>query len=164
MNIAFNINENFFIQFPELEISFSHIIKEYQSDSSRVMWALILDFHPKSMYKNIEVTERRQYIDVDYLGFHLDWEKHISDSNILKKFFLTKAEQYLVGWEEKLDERQQFITSIPYSAETFELLDKMMGVTEKLWKQYQVALKDVQEEESTTQGKAQESAGEQGLV
>ncbi len=39
-----------------------------------------------------------------------------------------------------------------------------MGVTEKLWKQYQVALKDVQEEESTTQGKAQESAGEQGLV
>lgn len=97
MNIALNINENFFIQFPELEISFSHIIKEYQVDASRVMWALILDFHPKSMYKNIEIVERRQYIDVDYLGFHLDWEKHISDSNILKKFFLTKAEQYLVG-------------------------------------------------------------------
>ena len=123
-----------------------------------------MDFHPSSQYKNIETFERRRLIEEDYLGFKLDWAEYKETQAALKKLFLTKPEQYLIGWEEKLDERQNFITSIAYSEDTFELLDKMMGVTEKLWKQYQVALKDVETEDSTLQGKSQESAGEAGII
>ena len=72
MNISFNINEDFFTQYSDLEITFAHIKKEYKKEASKVMWALILDFHPKSMYHNIELKERRQMLEIDYLGHPLD--------------------------------------------------------------------------------------------
>jgi len=82
----------------------------------------------------------------------------------LKKFFLTKPEQYLVAWEQKLDERQEFIASKPYDHSTYEMLDKMMSNTDKMWKQYMTCLKDVQEEESLLEGGSQESLNEQGVI
>ena len=97
MNLNLNINEDFFTQYPDLEITFAHIKKEYKKEASKAMWALILDFHPKSMYHNIELKERRQMLDIDYLGWHLDWEKHEGDMKALHKFFLPKAVKYLLG-------------------------------------------------------------------
>ena len=162
--IVFNINEDFWVQFPELTPVFKEIKKEFKKESSSVMWALLMDFHPKSMYKNIEEVGRRNMIDVDYLGFHLEWSNYAKEQELLEKFFLTKAEKYLIGWEQKMDERQHFIASIPYSSDTYELLDKMMSATDKMWKQYLACLKDVEDEETTAIGNSQESPAELGLI
>lgn len=116
------------------------------------------------MYRNVDPSERRLMIDMDYLGFTLKWKEHLADQDLLQKFFLTKAEKYLIGWEEKMDERQNFIASIPYSSETFEVLDKMMASTDKMWKQYLACLKDVEDEDSTAMGNSQESTAELGLI
>lgn len=44
------------------------------------------------------------------------------------------------------------------------MLDKMMSNTDKMWKQYMVCLKDVEDEEATTLGGSQESLSEQGVI
>jgi len=103
-------------------------------------------------------------LDNDYLGFELDWESFAPQQEILKKFFLSKAQAYLIAWEQKLDERQNLIASIPYSMSTYEDLDKLMATTEKLWKQYQTCLKDVEDEESATLGGIQESMTELNII
>jgi len=79
--------------------------------------------------------------------------------------FLTKAERFLLHWEEKLEERDTFIASIPYNETSYDMLDSMMARSEKLWKQYEVALETVRKEkESSTLGGAQESIAEQGKI
>ena len=158
------IFEDFLLLYPDLEPAFKHLKKNYKLNASKVIWALIMDFHPKSLYKNLDSGVRRAILSDEYLGFELDWEKHSSDIELLKKFILTKPEQYLVAWEQKLDERQQFIASKPYDSSTYEMLDKMMANTDKMWKQYMVCLKDVEDEEATTLGGAQESLSEQGII
>ena len=52
--------------------------------------------------------------------------------------------------KKKQDEKaeEEFIGNIEYNANTYELLDKMMASTQKLWQQYFQCLKDVNEEAS----------------
>lgn len=162
--MVLKIFEDFLLLYPELEVTLKHLKKEYKSNVSKVIWAMIMDFHPKSLYKNLDQSARRSILSNEYLSFQLDWKKHEVDIDTLKKFFLTKPEQYLVAWEQKLDERQQFIASKPYDSSTYEMLDKMMSNTDKMWKQYMVCLKDVEDEEATTLGGSQESLSEQGVI
>ena len=64
----------------------------------------------------------------------------------------------------KLEERANFIASLSYTADTFELLDKMMSASSKMWEQYLKCLKDVEAEQGITMGGAQESLSEKGLI
>lgn len=56
------------------------------------------------------------------------------------------------------------MASIPYNADTFELLDKMMAASSRMWDQYMKCLKDVQVEEGKTQGDSEESLQEKNLI
>lgn len=156
--------ENAFNRYPELNSMFSHILEEYKENASPVIWALVLSFHPRSLWHNLPTKEKTQAIEKDYLKFSLDWEKHAKDIEYLKKLFLSKAMQYLIAWETKLDDRQNFIASLPYDGNNYEMLDKMMSSTDKMWKQYMVCIKDVEDEEATAQGKSQESLSESKLI
>jgi hypothetical protein len=168
MKIKLNPSEDILLMYPELvtlEKFIQSIIEKYEEDNiSKIIWALILDFHPKSIYNNLPLLKRRETIELEYLDFKLDWDHFKEHSETLKNFCLSKAEQYLYAWEAKLDERQELIASIPYSLNTYEDLDKMMSLTEKMWKQYQNCLKDVAEEDSKLEGTAVESISEQELI
>lgn len=65
-------------------------------------------------------------------------------------------------WKQKIDERNELISSIPYSLETFETLDKLVTNSDKILSHYQKVKKDVDSEElnkqdSITHGGAVES-------
>ena len=162
---------DFFEVNPQFEISFKRVREVYPDNYSKLMWAICLLLHPKSIYKNLDESTRkriilREYLDVDETSSQI-WDDLSLEIELFKDLILTKKEKFLIEWERKLDERQNFISSLPYNANTYELLDKMMGVTDKMWKQYLSCLKDVEEESSkmsNIEGGAIESPSEQHLI
>lgn len=110
--------------------------EEYEAKvPSHHMWALILYAHPDSKYSGQKDADKKALIEKDYLGPFKDpikWEDRAKTLEKIISFLLTKPKRLLKGWEIKLEERDTFIASIPYNAETYELLDKMMGNTAKI--------------------------------
>ncbi|RTL05499.1 hypothetical protein EKK58_07560 [Candidatus Dependentiae bacterium] len=158
---SFDVHRDFFEANPTLKIIFPDI-------PSTTMWAIALLHHPQSKFRNINYQERKKVIEMDYLTpqdayVDLDSEELIPVVEKFSKFALTKKQQFLNNWERKLEEREEFIGKIEYNANTYELLDKMMSQTQKLWQQYFQCLKDVNEEASTyITGGAMESLLESG--
>jgi hypothetical protein len=54
----------------------------------------------------------------------------------------------------------------PYNAESYELLEKLLGNSKKIWDQYLAAEREMQkaENEGSVMGDIQESATELGLI
>lgn len=166
MNVLnnFNIHEDFFDSNPQLQIPFSHIQASHPEPSD-FMWSIALFADPDSKFSNTSQEFRQQLISEDY--YDPDWKDPATQEaiSLYEKLVLTKAEKFLVDWEKKLEERANFIASLPYNEQTYELLDSMMAKTERMWKQYMNCLKDVEDEKQQhTFGGAQESATEQGLL
>lgn len=156
---------DFFQANPQLEVAFSYMKDKYPETYSKIMWSIALDRHPKSIYRNLDSQERRNFIEKEYTGFKVEWDKEEDTVDLFTKLALTKKEQFLVAWEDKMEERQLFMTSMPYNETTYELLDKMLSSTDKMWKQYLSCLKDVSDEDQEkTQGNFMESPSELGLI
>lgn len=158
---SFDIHRDFFEANPSLKILFADV-------PSAIMWAIALLHHPQSKFRNASYPDRKKLIEQDYLK-PLSLEVDLDDPELLpvvekfSKYALTKKQQFLNNWERKLEEREEFIGKIEYNANTYELLDKMMSQTQKLWQQYFQCLKDVNEEASTyITGGAMESLLESG--
>lgn len=141
--------------------------EEYEQEMpSKVLWALILDTHPKSDFAELEPVERRNLISQDYLqDDKFTWEAYKDTIAKLKKTLLTRVERLLKNWEDKLEERDAFIHHTPYNAETMDMLEKAMKETYKMWDNYDKVIKAFQkQEEDTSLGGAQESLAERGLL
>jgi hypothetical protein len=83
----------------------------------------------------------------------------------IHKFLVSKVKYLLAGWETKLEERDTFMHSKPYDESTFEMLDKMMSATAKMWDQYlAVRKKALEEDSSTTLGDVELSLSDQGII
>lgn len=126
---SFDIHQDFWKTNPEASVLFN---EEYESKvSSPHMWAHALLTHPDSKFFNESPSVRRTLIIEDYLK---DPSFQFSPELIQKfqRYTLSKPQRLLVNWEQKLHQRDEFIASLDYSAETFDLLDKMIDKTPKL--------------------------------
>ena len=160
---SFDLKADFWELNPQLKIPFKELYK--LPDSSKLAWAIALFTDPSSKFTNTEESYRKQLIEEDYLQFKPDWDSLIPYIELYKKLCLSKPKRFLAEWEKKLEQRSQFIASLPYNEENYEVLDKMMSNTEKMWKQYMNCLKSVEEEEAEhTFGGAKESLTEQNVI
>lgn len=160
----FDINADFWEMNPQLSIPFKEVKKKYPKTSSKVMWSIALYADPNSKFSNTSNEYRRELIETDYFS-EINWDSVEDFISLYKKLALTKAQRFLVEWEDKLEERSKFIASKDYNEETYEMLDKMMKDTDKMWAQYMKCLKDVEQEQTVeTFGKAAESATEKGDI
>lgn len=160
----FDLDADFWTSNPELKVMFRSF---YDAEvPSSHMWAVALYTHPKSKLFNESPATRRQIIAKDYLqDENFDFSQLEPLIAEFKKSLLTKAERLLSNWEMKLHERDELISSIPYSAETFEMLDKMIDKTPKMWQQYNAILEALEKENATrTEGNLEESLTEKGLI
>jgi hypothetical protein len=134
------------------------------------MWAISLLVHTKSKYANLTYDQRLDLINDDFLSgdkFKLDPEEEHSELiKTYQKLSMTRTQRIARQWGDKLDERFKFIDDMPYTIENAEQLDKMMQYTEKLWKHYITCLKDLEEENASSQvmGGAVESLSEQNRI
>lgn len=161
---SFDPYTNFWETNPQLRILFH---KEFDSAvPSKVMWALFLYAHPSSKFFEEPPTTRLSLIKNDFLqdpSFEInDYSETLS---LIYEHTLTKAQRSLSIWERKLHERDELISSIPYTLDNFEQVDKLVTNSQKLWDQYikiQEAL--TKEQEGKTEGDIEESLSEKGVI
>ena len=70
----------------------------------------------------------------------------------------SKAKKLLRLWEDKLEERQLFINTTPYDKGTYEMLEKIIPPTAKMWQEYYRLKKEAEEDtEQSVRGGTEES-------
>lgn len=158
----FDIYSDFYSD-PQLKTIFK---EEYELPvSSKVMWALMLYSHPESKYYSLDRISRLQLIESDYLAHPLLIDEHASTIKKIEQFLLTKPQRLLKSWEEDLEERDQFMKSLPYNHENFDIKEKLMTNRLKMWEQYLAILKKVNEEsDSQAFGDTELSLIEKGVL
>ena len=162
MNLELKIDSDFFSD-PQLALFFQE--EKQKKIDSKVMWALFLLTHPKSIYYTLDPTSRLLLIEQDYLKAKLDVSKYQDTLDKICKISLTKPARLLDSWEKKLEERDEFIRTLNYSQETYEILDKMMAATSKMWDNYQQVRKKVEEESaSRVLGDTELSLSDKGII
>lgn len=130
--------------------------------SSTIMWALTLLYHPESPYADFSLDTKKEIVAKEYTTTYEAYPEVIS---IFTNMILTKPQRYLIEWEKKWEERQNFLAAQPYTLDTADALDKALVNTEKIWKVYMNCRKDVEQEATqTAQGGVKESASEAGLI
>lgn len=140
-----------------------------KKDSSLTMWAIAFYCHPDSRIVNFPEQEKRVLIESDMVGSKMEWSKLDSYIKEYKNLYLTQAKRSLVNWKIKLEERDEYLMSIPYNTLPLEdaaKLDRLLADTPKLFKQYEDIKELIQEEDAKVINKAgiQESAAEKHLI
>lgn len=168
INLVINTNEIFWEANPDAKIIFSKTYSEDESEqkkeSSRIMWAYTLLYHPYSILSEFAYSEKLKFITESYL--YEDWnpEDNPELNKKFKDFALTRKQRILVNWEKQIDEREQFMNSITYQ-ENYEVKEKIMGNNKKVWDEFSRAEAEVmKEKEQSNFGGAEESAEEKGLI
>jgi hypothetical protein len=125
-----------------------------KKDSSQIMWAvaLLLDKSKHNNFRNLPEDEKKEQLAKYFLKQpNFEWdEKEIKDlTDQYFKLCLSQAEKSLIEWERKLKERDEFIASCPYNAETYEMLDKLLSNTYKMYQMYQTVKSQLDLEQDT---------------
>lgn len=148
---SFNFKNDFWKENPLLEIP----MKDFQSqvkdpkEQSRIMWAIALIHSPESKYANLPPSQREALIKMDYLNDEeFDFSPYKKTIEKFVELCTTPAQRLMGSWYRKYEERQQFIDETPYNENTFDMLEKLIGNTDKFWKQYQAIKKEVEAEEA----------------
>lgn len=160
----FDILSDFYSD-PQIALYFKEE-KEYLTSSQ--MWALLLYCHPKSKFFALDEQTRSFLIRKDFLedeSFSFADHKAVIEKLINSPLVTSKPERLLSNWERKLEERDAFLASQPYNQETYDMLDKMMKETHRMWQNYRAIYDDfLKSEEFKTQGSIVESLSEQGII
>ncbi len=161
---GFDIDSDIWVLHPQLKVV---LREEYESKTdSKIIWGILLDIHPQSYFAELSPSLRRELIEKDYLQIDkFDWSKYSNAIDKLKKFVLTRPKRLLKNWEDKLEERDLFIYNTPYNEDNFDILEKAMKETYKMWDNYEKVLKAfTKEQEEGALGGVQESLSEKGIL
>lgn len=156
-----NIDQDFWT--PERQILYKD---EFQNNvESKVMWSLYLIHHPESEFYDLDLSSKQSIVASDYLGdTAFDFTLYAETVQKILTSSLSKPKRSMYNWELKLEERDAFIASVPYNSDTFEMLDKMMSQTDKLWAQYFSIKKQMEKDEGTALGGSEESLSDKGII
>lgn len=140
-----------------------------KKDSSLFMWAVAFYCHPDSRLLNFSFEDKRNIIENDIAGKELNWKLIEDYCKDYTNLYLTQAKRSLHNWKKKLEERDNYLLSIPYRSlglQEAAQLDKLLADTPKLFKQYTEIQSMIDEEAAKEINKAgiKESASEKKLL
>lgn len=163
MNISFDINSNFWKQDPEIDLLFKDERESKYTDT--LMWSIFLYVHPRSKFFNLDDKTKIDLISKDYLQKEFIPTNYEKTIHKVKKLVLSPIERTFVVWNDKFKEREEFLATTTYSANTYQMLDKMMADTFQMKKQYDAIVKEFQQEkDDKTFGDVEESLSEKGII
>jgi hypothetical protein len=167
--------KNLWVMYPGLKAYLPNIYKldaEIENPSSkdrgsRIGWSLIYLLHPDSDFFNTPREEAMKYISKDIMNespTSEGWDFVFQVASKFKEGLLTPAGRAILDWKIKFEERAQFLESVPYDENTFEMLDKMLSNTKKMFDMLRQAQADYSKEkaEEHTEGGAVESLSDKG--
>jgi hypothetical protein len=177
------INSMFYLFFKELKDEDASKNKEV---SSIKMWCISMMGADTSPLKNMTQEEKELILRDSFLKAHenvilpekvsKNKDKASSKSEYVNVFKIfdknldaplvermvnithSKAKKLLRMWENKLEERQYFINTTPYDKTSYEMLEKIIPPTAKMWQEYYRLKKESEEEnEQSVHGGTEES-------
>lgn len=173
---SYNGIGNFWVANPQLLIpaEFKQLYDKDKSkdkeDSSKIMYAIcfLIDPSDENRFRNIPEPDRKILIAKDYLkNPKFKWDDYAKLIEFCKNnFIITQAERSLYNQEKELYERDLFIATTPWSDDTYEMKDKMMANTEKLYQSLNRIKEMVKQEEvkSKDKGGSKPSASDIGAM
>jgi len=173
--VSFDVDANIWEIEPQLKIPavFAELYKNDKSKnkahSSKIMWAiaLLVDNSDFNKFRNLPIKEKKEFISEDYLqNPDFNWEMYTPLIEEFKELTLSKLEKSLFIYEEKLDERTEFVKNTKYSLDNAAVLDKIISSTKPLFDLIGKLRDDILKEKSSgeTKGDMEESASERGIV
>ncbi len=130
-----------------------------KSKSSLMMYfvAYCYDMSPQNKFRNESLEEKHRIIGEDYCE-DIDYfknNKKVLEPIIEKYCHLvdTPALRALRNWNNKIMERDKFISDTPYTMDDAESLDKLMANTAKIYDHYEKVLKMISAESGDSKGK-----------
>lgn len=161
MNNFWDFNQQFTVVSPFKEL-YNSDKSRGKKNSSNIMWAIALCYHPKSDLYNLGDKEARVFDMVKDKSFNLeDYEDYI---DAFKNACLTQAEKSMVAWDDFMRKRDIFIKSQDFTLDhynnegrlkkgTADQLDKMAGNTAKIYSDYLKIKDKLNEEDQAAKGK-----------
>jgi len=160
---SFDINSNFYSD-PELEVIFKD--EKVAKIPSKVMWALVLNVHPKSNFASLDSASREIIIKKDYLNdekFEFSDYKAITEK--IKRLLLSTADRSIYVWGKKLEEIEVVLDATKITMENCDDVLKILKDLHGAMKQYKEIVKEFQKEQETaTFGGVEESLLERDMV
>lgn len=173
----FDIDANFWELNPIFKVlgKFANFYKNDKSGnrriSSKIMWAVSLfaDTDKENRLRNFSEKDRKKLIAEDYLKDEkFDWEKYEQYVDYYRETQLTAAKRSLMKLKTKLEEREEWITSTPYTMENARELDTILANTDKLFSLSARLEAQIEKEENEASGDVRggrtESLTEQKII
>lgn len=135
-----------------------------KATSSRIMWGIALVYDPKSKYSSFPEADRKALIAKDWMmDRSFKWQAYKELSEVYQSCYVSQAKRSKKAFEEKLNERDIFINSTPYTMDNAKLLDDILTNTDKLYKilTYLDAKLEGETAATVTHGDQQESVTEE---
>lgn len=155
----FEYTKNFWKEFPDFKLvkEFGSVYSKDKSrekvDSSHLMWAIHLCYHPDSVFYNI--PNKQELITKDFYKKELDWDKIKYLTDIYVETTLSEAHRSLIMWEKQMNKRRAFLDDTEYSLDNAKELDVMAAQTFKLYQEYDRIKKLLKEESTKDNGRPQ---------
>jgi hypothetical protein len=174
----YNKNANFWELNPQF-IAINPFKQLYKTDKSKdkkesslIMWAIALAYHPKSDLYYIEDKEEK--LAKDLVGIKKsDIDTFWNNNKFLVDAFidaaLSQAEKSLISWEKRLKQRDAFLAEQQYTfgyvdeegveyKDNTKAFDDMQSKTAKFYEEFFKIKKELQDEEILSRGKKEKSA------
>lgn len=138
-----------------------------KTESSTIMWALVLVVDMDSKYFNLPILERRKIIARDYIkNKDFDFDKYKEYSDFYEKLSVTPAKRQLIEWSRIMDEKSEVLRSMKYNVTNWETIEKMLISNKTLFSEFE-RLSELlvrEGEQGVVKGGSEESASEKGEV
>ena len=151
----------------DYSIDFYKVYPEYLGifkAPSAYMWSLTYLFHPNSPLR--ELPYKRMIEEINRIApEHFDPDEYTEDTVRFQEFVTLWPKRFIQRWRRKLDERQDYIDSLPYTEDNMSLLETLLKNTKPIWEAYHQAESQLNKEEgSHVSGNLEESASEKGII
>ena len=132
-------DKSFWDEYPDFMAikEFADLRKKHGNDveTSKVMWALYLIYHPKSVYATQPIAVRINTVEKNFLESPGFFERNPGLSVCIDAYvqLTTHVTAYVVqGLRNKLFEREMLIAETPYNRKNADFLDKLILNTDKV--------------------------------
>lgn len=131
---------------------------------SEYMWSLVYLYHPKSPLR--ELPFKRKIEEINRIApTTFDVDEYPEEGKRFQEYNTSFAQRSIQRWRKKLEERDDFMDSVPYSEDTVSMNESLLKNHKTIWDGYmQAEALLTKEDSSRISGDQEESAVERGLI
>ena len=114
---------------PELSL-----VEDIKKTPSKIMWGIAFINDPKSKFFNLPKKDKENLIKKEYIKDEtIDFNKYQKVTDMYIKLCTTSAQRHLIEWNNKMDEKSEYVRTLEYGSETWKQIDDMLSSNTKLY-------------------------------